>query len=150
MRSIPQLPCSPDVFCVFNSIVAAPSIKLKILMLNYEYSPLGGGGGVIHRHIAEELTTRHDVTVLTSRARSLPRFEMAGSVNVHRVDVLGRESKATASLVSMLSYFPASLNAGQKLINKIKPDLINSHFAIPTVSRAAGASKPNPTRIVHS
>jgi glycosyltransferase involved in cell wall biosynthesis len=147
MRSVRQLPCSPDVFCVFDSIGAAQSIKLKILMLNYEYPPLGGGGGVIHRHIAEELATRHDVTVLTSRARSLPRFEMAGSVNVHRVDVLGRESKATASLLSMLSYFPASLNAGQKLINKIKPDLINSHFAIPTGPSAVLLARRN--RIPH-
>jgi len=101
-------------------------------MLNYEYPPLGGGGGVAHQHIAEELASRHEVSVLTSRAGALPAFEVAGGVKVHRVGVLGRNSQATASLASMLSYFPASLHVGQKLINKRKPDLINSHFAIPT------------------
>jgi glycosyltransferase involved in cell wall biosynthesis len=120
---------------------------MKILMLNYEYPPLGGGGGVAHQHIAEELASRHEVTVLTSRGGTLPSFEVVGGVNVHRVDVIGRDSQATASLVSMLSYFPASLNAGQKLINKIKPDLINSHFAIPTGPSAVLLARRN--RIPH-
>jgi glycosyltransferase involved in cell wall biosynthesis len=120
---------------------------MKILMLNYEYPPLGGGGGVIHQHIAEELASRHDVTVLTSRAKMLPPFEVVGGVNVHRVAVIGRDSQATASLVSMLSYFPASFYAGQKLINEIKPDLINSHFAIPTGPSAVLLGRRN--RIPH-
>jgi glycosyltransferase involved in cell wall biosynthesis/SAM-dependent methyltransferase len=120
---------------------------MKILMLNYEYPPLGGGGGVAHQHIAEELASRHDVTVLTSRATALPPFEIVGGVNVHRVDVLGRNSQATASLISMLSFFPASFYAGQRLINKIKPDIINSHFAIPTGPSAALLARRN--RIPH-
>jgi len=39
-----------------------------ILILNYEYPPLGGGGGVVSRHQAEGLakTGRYNVTVLTT------------------------------------------------------------------------------------
>jgi glycosyltransferase involved in cell wall biosynthesis len=121
---------------------------MKILMLNYEYPPLGGGGGVAHQHIAEELASRHDVTVLTSRSRSLPPFEVMGGVNVYRINVLCRGSQATASLISMLSYFPASLKAGQKLIDRIKPDLINSHFAVPTGPSAVVLARSN--RIPHA
>jgi glycosyltransferase involved in cell wall biosynthesis len=120
---------------------------MKILMLNYEYPPLGGGGGVAHQHIAEELASRHEVTVLTSRAGALPAFEVAGGVKVHRVGVLGRDSQATASLASMLSYFPASLRVGQRLVSEMKPDLINSHFAIPTGPSAALLARRN--RIPH-
>jgi len=120
---------------------------MKILLLNYEYPPLGGGGGVALQHIAEELASRHEVTVLTSRARALPSFQVVRGVNVHRVDVLGRDAQATASLVSMLSYFPTSLYAGQRLINKSKPDVINSHFAIPTGPSAALLARRN--RIPH-
>jgi glycosyltransferase involved in cell wall biosynthesis len=121
---------------------------MKILMMNYEYPPLGGGGGVVHQHIAEELASRHDVTVLTSRSKGLPPFEVVGGVNVYRVDVLGRGSQSNASLVSMLTYFPASLKAGQKLIDRTRFHLINSHFAVPTGPSAVVLAGRN--RIPHA
>jgi glycosyltransferase involved in cell wall biosynthesis len=101
-------------------------------MFNYEYPPLGGGGGVVHQHIAEELARRHRVTVVTSGCKGLAAYENVGGVDIHRTNVIGRGSLATASLLSMLSYFPASLRTGRKLIDEIRPDLINSHFAVPT------------------
>ena len=45
----------------------APVPRMKILFCNYEYPPLGGGGGVVNAALAAELAKRHDVTVLTSR-----------------------------------------------------------------------------------
>lgn len=40
---------------------------MKILLLNYEYPPIGAGAGVISRHIAEGLSGRgHPVTVITT------------------------------------------------------------------------------------
>jgi glycosyltransferase involved in cell wall biosynthesis len=101
-------------------------------MFNYEYPPLGGGGGVVHQHIAEEMARRHRVTVLTTGCEGLAPAETVGGVDIRRVNVIGRNAQATASLISMLSFYPASLRAGQKAINEIKPDLINTHFAIPT------------------
>ena len=43
---------------------------MKILMVNYEYPPLGGGGGIAMMEIAEELAHRHQVHVLTSGIKS--------------------------------------------------------------------------------
>ena len=51
---------------------------MRILFCNYEYPPLGGGGGVLNAHLAEELAHRHDVTVLTSRALGTPETETGG------------------------------------------------------------------------
>ena len=121
---------------------------MNILMFNYEYPPLGGGGGVVHQHIAEELAKRHQVTVVTSGAAELPSRETVRGVDVHRIRVLGRNAQATASLVSMLSYFPASLKAGQRLIDALKPDIINSHFAVPTGPSAVLLARRN--RIPHA
>ena len=44
---------------------------MNILFCNYEYPPLGGGGGVVNALLAEELAKRHDVTVLTSQGLGL-------------------------------------------------------------------------------
>ncbi len=40
---------------------------MKILMLNYEYPPLGGGAGRISQNISEQLVDLgHQVTVITT------------------------------------------------------------------------------------
>lgn len=105
---------------------------MKLLMFNFEYPPLGGGGGVIHEQIAEELAQRHEVTVVTSAYPGLPEIETRHGVLIQRVRVLGRRSLTTGSLASLLSYYPASLRAGERLIRQRRPDVINSHFAVPT------------------
>ena len=35
-------------------------------MFNYEYPPLGGGGGVFNKHLAEELSKNNKITLITS------------------------------------------------------------------------------------
>jgi len=105
---------------------------MRILMVNYEYPPLGGGGGVIHHAIASELARRHEVTVLTSRTRGLSKEELREGVRIVRTPILGRRDLPTASLASMLSFFPSSLLAGTGLLRRGRFDLINTHFAIPS------------------
>ena len=40
---------------------------MKILVINYEYPPIGGGGGFVTRDIFEEIAAKgHSVTVITS------------------------------------------------------------------------------------
>lgn len=104
----------------------------RVLIVSYEYPPLGGGGGVIVRDLAEELAGRIGVTVLTSAARGLPRREEKGGLCIVRTPVLLRTAKATASLPSMLSFFPSSLWAGQRLLRERSFDLVHSFFAIPS------------------
>ena len=58
---------------------------MKILFCNYEYPPLGGGGGVVNAQIAIELAKRHDVTVLTSQGFGLPNEEIVDGVRIIRV-----------------------------------------------------------------
>ncbi|NOY62543.1 MAG: glycosyltransferase family 4 protein [Gammaproteobacteria bacterium] len=117
---------------------------MRILFCDYEYPPLGGGGGVFNLLMAEELAKHHDVTVLTSQAPGYPKEVMENGVRVIRVPIMGRTQQAAASLVSMFAYIPMAIKEGKKLLAREKFDVINTYFVLPTgpagdaLSRASG------------
>lgn len=105
---------------------------MDILAFNYEYPPLGGGGGVVFKQIAEQLAQRHRVTVVTSAYKGLPRRETHGQLDIHRVPVVARTGLSTATMPSMLSYWPSSWWYGRRLLKRQHFDVINSHFVVPS------------------
>jgi glycosyltransferase involved in cell wall biosynthesis len=120
---------------------------MRILFCNYEYPPLGGGGGVLNAHLAEELATRHDITVLTSGALGTPDREVRDGVDIVRVPVFGRSEAAAANMASMASYLPMGVLKGRKLVREKQFDVINTHFVLPTgpvgAMLARSAKTPN-------
>jgi glycosyltransferase involved in cell wall biosynthesis len=105
---------------------------LRILFCNYEYPPLGGGGGVVMAALARELARRHEVTVLTSRAGGLAAVESDHGVRVIRVPVFFRKHLAVANFPSMLAYLPMAAARGVSLGRRGVFDIVNTHFAVPT------------------
>jgi glycosyltransferase involved in cell wall biosynthesis len=105
---------------------------VKILFCNYEYPPLGGGGGVVMAALARELARRHAVTVLTSGALGLPKESRDGGVRVLRVPVFFRRDLAVANFPSMLAYLPMATLRGIFLRREAAFDVINTHFVVPT------------------
>jgi glycosyltransferase involved in cell wall biosynthesis len=105
---------------------------MRILFCNYEYPPLGGGGGVVMAALARELARRHTVTVLTSRAMGLPTESLDGGVRVVRAPVFFRRELAVANVASMMAYLPMAALRGLSLRRFGSFDLINTHFVVPT------------------
>lgn len=105
---------------------------MKILFCNYEYPPLGGGGGVVMAALARELARRHAVTVLTSRALGLPGESLEGGVRIIRAPVFFRREFAVANFPSMLAYLPTATLRGLALRRSGVFDVINTHFVVPT------------------
>lgn len=106
---------------------------MKILILNYEYPPLGGGGGRVARDLAGEwVKMGHSVDVVTSHFKNLKKFERLNGVNIYRVPIFGRKDLWSATFLSMFAYLFSGFWRGFWLCRKNKYDLLNTHFAIPT------------------
>jgi len=120
---------------------------MNILMIDYEYPPVGGGGGVINKQLAEVLVKKHSITVMTSGYRDLKKHETVNGVEIIRVPVLFRKNMNAASVISMLSFYPSCLFAGNTLLKERKFDLVHSMFAIP--SAPAGLHLAKKFRLPH-
>src|SRR5918912_1333261 len=105
---------------------------MRILFCNYEYPPLGGGGGIVNALLAQTMAKDHEVTVLTSNKGAFFTESVEDSVKVIRVPVLFRNHKAAANLLSMLLFIPMAITVGKKLIRANKYDIINTHFVLPS------------------
>ncbi|PJB31951.1 MAG: glycosyltransferase family 4 protein [Deltaproteobacteria bacterium CG_4_9_14_3_um_filter_65_9] len=106
---------------------------MNILVINYEYPPIGGGGGVLCKDISEGIVAKgHRITVVTSHYGSLQKSENLHGVDIFRVPVLMRKKQTVASMTSMISFVPMCIWKVKELMKSDTYDLINTHFAIPS------------------
>lgn len=73
-------------------------------MLNYEFPPIGGGGGVISKNISEQLAARgHEVVVLTTWFAGLSETENSRNITIVRLKSL-RKKDFQSNPLEMLSW----------------------------------------------
>jgi len=106
---------------------------MKILLLNYEYPPLGGGGGVTCHILCKEFVKMgHEVDYLTSHFGDYRKQEVIDGINIFRVPIFGRKDLNNATMQSLLWYPVTSLLKGYSLCKEKKYDIINVHFVVPS------------------
>jgi glycosyltransferase involved in cell wall biosynthesis len=105
---------------------------MKILCINYEYPPIGGGGGVVSKGLVEALVAKgYHIDVVTTGMRDLPAFEVVNGVRIHRVKCI-RRFRHYVTLPEMLTLvFPMYLKA-RNLIAQNNYDLNHTHFIVPS------------------
>ncbi|MFY8215746.1 MAG: glycosyltransferase family 4 protein [Chthoniobacterales bacterium] len=113
---------------------------LRILCLNYEYPPIGGGGGRASASICEALAARgHQVEVQTTGMAHLPRIDESGGVRITR-NFAFRRREDTCSVGEMAAYLVCSLIPAIRHTLQWRPDVIHAHFAVPTGALAWAVS----------
>jgi len=114
---------------------------MRILVLCYEYPPLGGGGGRVAQSIARQMAARgHEVRVQTAALGWRSVVEQDEGVAVHRT-ASGRRKADTCSVPEMGLYCATSFFPTLRHIREWKPDVIHAHFAVPTGALAWAVSR---------
>ncbi len=105
---------------------------MRVLVLSYEYPPIGGGGGNVAKAVAEQLAVRgHEVRVQTAALGWGSVRETIGGVEVFRTASL-RSVPDTCTVPEMGLFLLTSLRPTLRHICRWRPDVIHAHFAVPT------------------
>ena len=105
---------------------------MKLLILNYEYPPIGAGAAMQTRLLAEKFAERkHKVTVITSHFKGIPWLELKDNLQIIRVPV-GRKRADRSTMPEMMLYLMmAKLVYLYQLIFH-RPDAVLNFFLMPT------------------
>ncbi len=105
--------------------------KLKILMLNHEFPPVGGGGAPVTLELCKHLVrTGHAVDVVTMHYGDLPKFEEIEGVRIYRTAAI-RKRPNICYTHEMATYLPGAIGKTLRLAKNNKYDIIHCHFIIP-------------------
>lgn len=105
---------------------------LNILVLNYEFPPIGGGAGVVSYDISKRLVEAgHRVDVITMGFANLPAYEERDGIQIYRVKCI-RKKKAVCYPWEQFSYIISAIHFLRKHMKKNRYDINHTHFIIPT------------------
>ncbi len=108
------------------------SRQLRILCLNYEFPPMGGGAGNATRQTAIELGKMgHTVHVLTSRLPGQAKIQHSGLITVFRV-FSTRRSLHECGWLGAMSYIVSGFFKQFQLARTYKYDIYHYYFGLPT------------------
>lgn len=114
---------------------------MKILVLNYEFPPLGGGASPVSKEIAVQLQRMgHRVTVVTMGFEGLPAYEEIEGVRVYRLKCW-RSKKSSCMPWEQYTYLVAIRKFMKKHLVENYYDVCHTHFIIPTGEAAQWLNK---------
>ena len=104
----------------------------SILLINYEFPPLGGGGGNATQNIAKEMARiGADVKVLTTRYRDQPKQESIDGYHIQRVRT-PRRWEDRSSPFEMLMFILMATPAAIALTRTWRPVMSIAFFGLPS------------------
>ena len=104
---------------------------MKILTLNHEFPPVGGGASSVTLELCKSLVRLgHRVDVVTMHYGDLPAAECIEGVNVCRTWAIRRRPDI-GRLHELATYLPGALRNATQLCRRNRYDIIHCHFMVP-------------------
>lgn len=104
---------------------------MRILMMCYEFPPIGGGGAGVVRGLSAQLVRMgHEVDVVTMQYQNLPKRERVDGINVHRVPCV-RLSPSWCTMAEQATYLASVVPYAVKLARRRHYDINHTHFILP-------------------
>ena len=105
---------------------------MNILLLNYEYPPIGGGAGnATYNYAREFVKLGHTVVVLTSAYKKIYEYSNENGVHLYRVPSL-RKHQDRSNPFQMLAYNLSSIVFCKRIIKQYKIDKTIAFMSIPS------------------
>ncbi len=103
----------------------------RILFINYEYPPVGGGGSSAMRHLVREIAKRgHAPLVLTAAQGNLPALEITDGVTVRRIPSLRRRVDRS-TIPEVIAFMIASMLAAPGHARQWRAEAVFAFFTLP-------------------
>jgi glycosyltransferase involved in cell wall biosynthesis len=104
---------------------------MRILIINSEFPPLGGGAGNASANLAREFAALdHQVLVVTCAFDSLPREEDWEGVKISRIPALRRRMDRSGAF-EQAGFVLSGAFAASKVVRRWRPDVILAFFGVP-------------------
>lgn len=104
---------------------------MKLLLINNEFPPIGGGGSTVTKYAIDYLIKAgHDVTLITSRFRDLPKKEVINGATIIRIPTI-RRYRDFCSMWELVIFGISALIYTFIYTSRNKIDFIQAYFAVP-------------------
>jgi len=106
---------------------------MRILMLNYEFPPLGGGAANATYYLLKEFSKYENIEIhlVTSSVGKFKVEEFSENITIHYLDIGKNDNLHYQSNLDLLTYSWKSYNYCKKLIKSQKFDIMHAFFGIP-------------------
>jgi glycosyltransferase involved in cell wall biosynthesis len=104
---------------------------MRVLVLNYEFPPIGGGGGDVSKNIARTLVELGaEVRILTAHWGDLARREQVEGYTIYRTPSM-RLRADRCTVKEMFTFLLCNIVPSLRLAREWGPDVVHAHFAVP-------------------
>ena len=107
---------------------------MKILMLNYEFPPIGGGAGQAHLAILKQFVGQNDLLVDVLTSAPVPGFtveKMSNNITIYKVGV-HKKNLHYWRKIEVVEWLAKARRPYNRLIKESRYDLVHAFFGLPT------------------